>query len=48
MHGLGSAIYFAFYGPDIGVPDMIGTSVGVAYIVSEMNTLIANITFRHF
>jgi hypothetical protein len=43
----GGSVNLAFYGTDIGVPDMIGTSMRMAYIVSKPNSLFANSTLCH-
>jgi hypothetical protein len=32
---------------DIGMPGFVGASVGMADVVTEMNALAANFTFRH-
>ena len=47
MHSLGTAVYLALYALNIRVPDRIGSSMGMAYVVTEMNALTANITFSH-
>ena len=47
MHSLGTAVYLALYVSDIGIPDSVGSSMRMAYIVSEMNALATNITFSH-
>ena len=47
MKSLGSTVHFAFNRSDIGIPNMIGTSVRVAYVITEMNAFITNITLCH-
>lgn len=47
MKSLGSAIYCALYASDIGIPDMIGSSMRMADIISKMNAFSANITLSH-
>ena len=47
MHPFGIAIHLALYSLDIRIPDCIASSMRMAHIVSEMNTLATNITFRH-
>lgn len=48
MHSPGTAVYLALYASDIGIPDSVGPSMRMAYVVAEMNALAANITFSHF
>ena len=47
VHFLGSAVYLHANRLDIGLPNMIGASMGMANIVSKMNAFSANSTFRH-
>ena len=47
MHGLGIAVHVATNLSDVWIPDMIGTSMWMGYIISEMNALITNITLCH-
>lgn len=47
MHSLGTAVYLALYTSDIGIPDSVGSSMRMAYIVTEMNALATNITLSH-
>ena len=47
MHPFGITIHLALCSLDIRIPDCIASSMGMAHIVSEMNTFAANITFSH-
>ena len=47
MHGFGSAVYFAFHILDIRSPNFVGSSMGMAYVVTEMNAFATNITLSH-
>ena len=47
MHSLRTAVDLAFYASDIGIPDSVGSSMRMAYVVTEMNALTTNITFSH-
>lgn len=42
-----TAIHLALYPLDIGFPNCVGSSIRMAYIVTEMNALATNITFSH-
>ena len=47
MHSFSSSVYFAFYILDIRTPNFIGSSMGMAYVVTKMNAFATNITFSH-
>lgn len=47
MQPLVTAIHFTFYFLDIGLPNRVGSSMRMAYIVTKMNSLATNITFSH-
>jgi hypothetical protein len=47
MKSLGSTVHFAFNRSDIGIPNMIGTSVRVADFDAKGNALVAEFTLRH-
>lgn len=47
MHSFCSSVNFAFYILDIRTPNFIGSSMGMAYVVTEMNAFATNITFSH-
>ncbi len=48
MHSLRLSVNLALYAEDIGLPDCIRSSVRVTHIISEMNSLAANITLSHY
>lgn len=48
MYSLGTTVYLAFHFFYVGVPGRIAFSIRMAYIVTKMNTLAANITLSHF
>ena len=43
-----TAIHLALYPLDIGFPNCVGSSIRMAYIVTEMNALATNFTFVRF
>ena len=47
VHFLSPAVNLHANRLDVRLPDMIGTSMRMAYIISKMDTLPANSTFRH-
>ena len=47
MHSLGSAVHFAFNLLNVGVPDSVRSSMGMADVVSEVSALATYITFSH-
>ena len=47
MHSLGTAVHLALYVLNVRVPDRIASSMRMAYIVTKMNALAANITLSH-
>lgn len=47
MKPLVTAIHFTLNSLDIGLPNCVGSSMRMAYIVTEMNSLATNITFSH-
>ena len=47
MHGLGSSVNFAFHILDIRSPNLVGSSMGMAHVITKMNALATNITFSH-
>ena len=47
IHLLGLAVYLDRDLLDIGIPNPVGSSVGVADVISEMSALAANFTLCH-
>ena len=47
MHSFRTTVNFAFYTSDIGIPDSVGSSMRMAYVITEMNALTTNITLCH-
>ena len=48
VHGLMSSVYNCLYLSYVRLPAAVGLTVGVGYIVSEHNSLSANITLCHY
>jgi hypothetical protein len=47
VHSFDCAIHIAFYSFDVGLPNVVGSSMRMAYVISKMNALTTNITFSH-
>lgn len=47
VHSLSSSVHFAFYISYIGIPNCIGSSMRMAYVIPEMNAFATNITLCH-
>ena len=47
MHSSSSAVNLALNALNIRVPNCVASSMRMAYVVTEMNALTANITFSH-
>ena len=47
MHSLRTAVHLAFYSFDIRLPNCMGFSIRMAYIITKMNALATNITLSH-
>ena len=48
VHSLCSAVYFNSNLMYVSIPDSIALSMGMAYVVTEMNALAAYFTLSHF
>ena len=48
MHSLSGTVYITFYFFNVGIPNTVGSSMRMAYVVTEMNALATNFTFSHF
>ena len=47
VHSPCTTVDFTFNASDVGIPDTVGSSMGMAYVVTEMNAFSTNITFSH-
>ena len=47
MHSSSSAVNLALNALNIRVPNCVASSMRMAYVVTKMNALTANITFSH-
>ena len=47
MHPFCTAVDFALNASYVGIPDPVGSSMGMAYFITEMSALATNIAFRH-
>ena len=47
MHSPCTTVDFTFNASDVGIPDTVGSSMGMAYVVTEMSALSTNCTFCH-
>ena len=47
VHSPCTTVDFTFNASDVGIPDTVGSSMGMAYVVTEMSALSTNCTFCH-
>ena len=47
VHSPCTTVDFTFNASDVGIPDTVGSSMGMTHIVSEMSSFIADCTFSH-
>lgn len=47
VHSPCTTVHFAFNASDVGIPDTVGSSMGMAYVVTEMSAFATNIAFCH-
>ena len=48
MHRLRSAVYFNLNGLHVGFPHLIGSSMRMTHVITEMNTFFTDIALCHF
>ena len=46
-HSPCTTVDFTFNASDVGIPDTVGSSMGMAYVVTEMSAFATNIAFCH-
>lgn len=47
VHSPCTTVDFTFNASDVGIPDTVGSSMGMAYVVTEMSAFATNIAFCH-
>ena len=47
VHAPCTTVDFTFNASDVGIPDTVGSSMGMAYVVTEMSAFATNIAFCH-
>ncbi len=47
MHSPRTTVDLTFNASDVGIPDTVGSSMGMAYVVTKMSAFATNITFCH-
>ena len=47
VHSLCTAVDLALYASYVGIPNPVGSSMGMAYVVTEMSAFATNIAFCH-
>lgn len=48
MHRLRSAVYFNLNGLHVGFPHLVGSSMRMTHVITEMNTFFTDIALCHF